>query len=77
MNAEEARLILQCRRPRGQDDHDPAISEALAFISDDSAAMELLRREELRKQQDKRDQIELERLQALKRQSQEPQAANG
>ena len=36
-----------------------------------------MRREELRKQQDKRDQIELERLQALKRQSQEPQAANG
>jgi len=40
--------------------------------------VEMLRREELRKQQDKRDQLELERLQALKRQSQDAQkAANG
>ena len=45
MNAEEANLILQCRRARGQDDHDSAIREALAFISGDAAAMELLRRE--------------------------------
>lgn len=47
MNAEEAKLILQCRRPRGQDDHSPAISEALALISGDAAGMELLRREEI------------------------------
>ena len=46
MNAEEANLILQCRRPRGQDDHDPAVSEALALIQSDAAAMELLQREE-------------------------------
>lgn len=46
MNPEEAILILQCRRPRGQDDHDPAISEALALINNDTAAMERLRGEE-------------------------------
>jgi len=46
MNAEDAKLILQCRRPRGQDDHDPAISEALAFASCDVAFMEAMRREE-------------------------------
>ena len=47
MNAEEAKLILQCRRPRGQDDRDDAISEALALVSGDTAGMELLRREEM------------------------------
>ena len=46
MNTEEATLILQCRRPRGQDDHDPAISDALSLISSDTAAVERLRREE-------------------------------
>ena len=46
MNPEEATLILQCRRPRGQDDHEPAISEALALISSDTAAMERVRCEE-------------------------------
>jgi len=37
MNPEEAKLILQCRRPCGQDDHDPAVSEALALIQSDAA----------------------------------------
>jgi hypothetical protein len=46
MNEEEAKLILQCRRPRGQDDQDAAIREALGMVSGDSAAMELLRQEE-------------------------------
>ena len=46
MNAEEATLILQCRRTGGRDDHDPLISEALAVVSGDSAAMERLRRED-------------------------------
>jgi hypothetical protein len=46
MNEEEAKLILQCRRPRGQDDQEDAIREALGMISADSAAMELLRQEE-------------------------------
>ncbi len=46
MNPEEANLILQCRRPRGQDDYDPAVSEALALIQSDAAALELMQREE-------------------------------
>lgn len=46
MNIEEAKLILQCRRPCGRDDNDPAMREAMALISGDAAAMETLRREE-------------------------------
>jgi len=46
MNAEEAKLILQCRRANGRDDHDAAIGEALAVIRDDPAATEHLRGEE-------------------------------
>lgn len=38
MNPEEARLILHCRRPLGQDDADPAIAEALAVLRADPAA---------------------------------------
>lgn len=46
MNAEDAKLILQCRRPRGQDDHDPAIGKALACAAGDAVFMEAMRREE-------------------------------
>ncbi len=46
MNKEEAKLILQCRRPRGQDDKDPAIQEALTLVNEDSDTMDLVRREE-------------------------------
>ena len=45
MNAEEARLILQCRRPCGRDDNDAAIREALEFAAGDPAFMESLQRE--------------------------------
>ena len=45
MNPEEANLILQCRRPRGQDDHDAVICEALAFAAHDAGFAEALRRE--------------------------------
>lgn len=38
MNPEEARLILHCRRPRGQDDADPAIAEAMTCVQNDPAA---------------------------------------
>ena len=33
MNPEEARLILQCRRPQGQDDALPAMAEALEVLA--------------------------------------------
>ena len=46
MNPEEAKLILQCRRPCGRDDHDAAIQEALAMLGTDTTAMEVLRQEE-------------------------------
>src|SRR6188474_2437223 len=46
MNIEEAKLILQCRRPGGRDDHDPAVSEALAIVREDAEAAESLRGEE-------------------------------
>lgn len=45
MNTEEANLILQCRRPHGQDDHDAAISEALSFAANDAGLSESLRHE--------------------------------
>ena len=45
MNAEEARLIVQCRRPCGRDDHDPVISEAMTLLAADPAAMDFLHRE--------------------------------
>lgn len=45
MNAEEARLILQCRRPCGRDDHDTAIREALEFAASDPVFMESVQRE--------------------------------
>ncbi|MES2468163.1 MAG: hypothetical protein V4675_12725 [Verrucomicrobiota bacterium] len=43
MNPEEARLILQCRRPQGQDDALPAMAEAmevLATLPEAQAALE-------------------------------------
>lgn len=43
MNPEEARLILQCRRPQGQDDALPAMAEALKVLEplpEDRAALE-------------------------------------
>jgi hypothetical protein len=46
MNAEEANLILLCRRSNGRDDHDAAIREALTLVSGDEGAMERVRREE-------------------------------
>jgi hypothetical protein len=46
MNPEEAKLILQCRRPCGKDDHDAAIREALEVLSGDCKCMETLRCEE-------------------------------
>jgi hypothetical protein len=45
MNAEEANLILQCRRPCGRDDTDPAIREALEVAAADAAFMDSLQRE--------------------------------
>jgi hypothetical protein len=45
MNAEEARLILQCRRPCGRDDHDAAIREALDYAASDPAFMESVQQE--------------------------------
>jgi hypothetical protein len=38
MTPEEARLILHCRRPHGQDDADPAIASAIAALQTDHAA---------------------------------------
>lgn len=45
MNAEEAKLIVQCRRPCGRDDTDPVISEALDVLRGDAAAMAEVQRE--------------------------------
>src|SRR6187200_1328805 len=45
MNAEEARLILQCRRPCGRDDHDAAISEALEYAAADPTFLESIQQE--------------------------------
>ena len=75
-SANELRLNIKLKSRRGE----PASADASSFeLKHEPSAheTELMRREELRKQQDKRDQIELERLQALKRQSQETLAANG
>jgi hypothetical protein len=46
MNLEEAKLIVQCRRPGGQDDRDVAISEALTLVRNDQTASERMRQEE-------------------------------
>lgn len=40
MNDDEAKLILQCARPGGQDDHDAAIREAMEQLSANAGAME-------------------------------------
>jgi hypothetical protein len=39
MNEEEAKLILQCRRPCGRDDQDAAIRQALEMLGGNNAAM--------------------------------------
>lgn len=47
MDSQQARLILACRRPRGQDDQDPAIREALeAARMDPELGMWLAREQE-------------------------------
>ncbi len=45
MNAEEAKLIAQCRRPCGRDDSDPVISEALECLRGDEALMAFVAKE--------------------------------
>ncbi|MGO4552311.1 PilT/PilU family type 4a pilus ATPase [Lysobacter sp. 2RAF19] len=76
-SANELRLNIKLKSRRGE----PASVAGSSFElkhEPNAQEVEMLRREELRKQQDKRDQLELERLQALKRQSQDAQkAANG
>jgi len=46
MDSQQARLILSCRRPRGQDDADPAIREALEAARRDPELAAWLEREQ-------------------------------
>lgn len=46
MDSRQARLILACRRPNGQDDHDPAIREALEAARLDPALSRWLEQEQ-------------------------------
>lgn len=64
-SANELRLNIKLKSERGE----PAMAAGLSLTLDHAPSpeeVEALRREELRKQQEKRDQIELERMQAAK-----------
>src|SRR5687768_2647539 len=68
-SANELRLNIKLKGKRGE----PAGSQAAALSLHEEPSpeeVEAIRREELRKQQEKRDQIELERMQAAKAQAQ-------
>ena len=64
-SANELRLNIKLKSHRGEPS--TAAGASLELKHEPSAAeIEAMRREELRKQQEKRDQLELERLQAAK-----------
>jgi twitching motility protein PilU len=68
-SANELRLNIKLRSQRGE----PAMAAGLSLAMDDApspAEAEAIRKEELRKQQEKREEIELARMQAAKLQSQ-------
>ena len=67
----ELRLNIKLRSQRGE----PTMAAGLSLAMDDApspAETEAIRKEELRKQQDKREELELARMQAAKRQGSAP-----